>query len=56
MYDQHLKQSAVVKTTDVIEDLGQISYLFCDKTGTLTENAMSFKMCSIAGQMYGGPN
>ena len=41
--------------SNVITDLGQIDYVFSDKTGTLTCNAMHFKRASIAGRVYGAP-
>ena len=30
----------------------QIEYVFTDKTGTLTENHMQFRECSIGGMKY----
>ena len=34
-------------------DLGQAEYVFSDKTGTLTQNVMKFKRCSVGGKIYG---
>lgn len=34
------------------EDLGNVKYIFCDKTGTLTKNEMRFKACSIFGNIF----
>ena len=44
---------AVCRTSSLVEELGQIQYIFSDKTGTLTCNQMEFKQCSIAGIQYG---
>ena len=52
MYDSKTNQKAKVNTSDINEDLGQIEYLFSDKTGTLTENEMIFKQFSINGSIY----
>ena len=41
------------KTWNISDDLGQIEYIFSDKTGTLTQNIMEFKKCSINGVAYG---
>ncbi|ORZ07642.1 hypothetical protein BCR42DRAFT_336388 [Absidia repens] len=43
---------AVARSSSLIEELGQIEYVFSDKTGTLTCNEMEFRECSIAGLTY----
>ncbi|CAH0381708.1 unnamed protein product [Bemisia tabaci] len=53
MYCPINKMYAKARTTTLNEDLGQISYIFSDKTGTLTQNVMTFNKCSIAGVVYG---
>ncbi|XP_044154614.1 phospholipid-transporting ATPase IA isoform X1 [Bufo gargarizans] len=44
---------AMARTSNLNEELGQVKYIFSDKTGTLTCNVMQFKKCSIAGNAYG---
>lgn len=56
MYDKENNFYAVARTSNLNEELGQIKYVFSDKTGTLTCNKMEFKRCSIAGICYGSGN
>ena len=44
---------AGVQSSNLNEELGQINYIFSDKTGTLTRNVMEFKKMSIKGKKYG---
>lgn len=48
-------QYPVCRATNINEDLGQIQYVFSDKTGTLTENKMVFKKFSLAGKSFVHP-
>lgn len=52
MYDEREDLYPLANTSDLNEELGQVEYLFTDKTGTLTENLMVFRRCSIDGKMY----
>lgn len=45
--------ACVPKTWNISDDLGQIEYVFSDKTGTLTQNVMEFQKCSVNGVKYG---
>ncbi|KAM6438935.1 phospholipid-transporting ATPase IB [Rhynochetos jubatus] len=53
MYYPETDTPAMARTSNLNEELGQVKYLFSDKTGTLTCNIMNFKKCSIAGVTYG---
>ncbi|KAJ3004607.1 hypothetical protein HKX48_001136 [Thoreauomyces humboldtii] len=52
MYHEESDTHAVARTSSLVEELGQVDYIFSDKTGTLTMNIMEFKMASIAGIPY----
>lgn len=53
MYYEKTDQAALVRTMTLNEELGQISHIFSDKTGTLTCNVMDFRKASINGVKYG---
>ena len=52
MYDPVTDTPMVANTTTILENLGQVSYVFSDKTGTLTENVMRFRKMSVAGTAF----
>ncbi|OVA09139.1 Cation-transporting P-type ATPase [Macleaya cordata] len=53
MYHVETNTPALARTSNLNEELGQVEYIFSDKTGTLTRNLMEFFKCSIAGEVYG---
>lgn len=53
MYHIETNTPALARTSNLNEELGQVEYIFSDKTGTLTRNLMEFFKCSIGGEVYG---
>jgi len=54
MYSEDNDTPAIARST-IVSDLGQVGYVFSDKTGTLTQNVMRFKRCSVDGMIFGDP-
>ncbi|MCJ1394805.1 hypothetical protein MMC18_007685 [Xylographa bjoerkii] len=52
MYDENSKTPMEARTSTINEELGQVSYIFSDKTGTLTNNSMQFRFMSVAGNVW----
>jgi phospholipid-transporting ATPase len=52
MYYDQTDTPATCRTSSLVEELGQVEYIFSDKTGTLTRNQMEFRQCSIGGLQY----
>ncbi len=53
MYYPRLDTPGRVRTMNLNEDLGKVTHVFSDKTGTLTSNIMNFRKMSIGGKSYG---
>lgn len=53
MYDEETDTPALCRSSGLNEELGQVEYIFSDKTGTLTQNLMEFRKCTVGGTSYG---
>jgi magnesium-transporting ATPase (P-type) len=53
MYNAKKERWSHAFTSTINEELGQVQYVFSDKTGTLTCNEMQFKIALIGNELYG---
>ena len=59
-YDERMRdpatgELALARNTNLNEDLGLVSYIFSDKTGTLTSNEMRLRLLVLGGETFGDP-
>lgn len=52
LYDCQTNKRTECRAMNITEELGQVQHIFSDKTGTLTENKMLFRKCTVNGIDY----
>ena len=52
LYSKWRKTFCNAKSVSIIEELGNVNFIFSDKTGTLTKNQLQFKFCIINKKFY----
>ena len=52
LFSEQTNSGVECHALNITEELGNIEHIFCDKTGTLTENSMVFRQLSIGGVRY----
>ena len=52
LYSKERRTFCGVKSVSIIEELGNVNFIFSDKTGTLTKNQLEFKYCIIDSKFY----
>ena len=52
LYSKRRKCFCNPKSVSIIEELGNVNFIFSDKTGTLTKNQLQFKYCIIENKYY----
>eukprot|EP01029_Cantina_marsupialis_P011720 TRINITY_DN2602_c0_g2_i3.p1 TRINITY_DN2602_c0_g2~~TRINITY_DN2602_c0_g2_i3.p1 ORF type:complete len:1362 (-),score=419.44 TRINITY_DN2602_c0_g2_i3:1230-5315(-) len=53
IYDEESDTPAKCRSANLMQEIGQVQYIFSDKTGTLTANEMRFSRCCVAGCVFG---
>eukprot|EP00347_Sterkiella_histriomuscorum_P005770 403355333 len=53
MYDQEKDMPAKIQSSNLNEELGQVTHIFTDKTGTITNNIMKFNSFQVGENIFG---